>query len=78
MAQHSPAQLAAYGGRVGAIRLVSDHEATFDYDVLNAGNVVIPGQHGRAVLVDGRWEVTRDTVCALLEQGGITCPPRRG
>jgi hypothetical protein len=28
------------------------------------------------VKIDGRWLVTRKTYCALLTNGGITCPPR--
>ena len=76
MAQHSSTRLAAYSGRVGTVRMTSERSATFDYDVLNGGSVVIPGQHGVAVLVDGHWKVSRDTVCALLAQGGISCPPR--
>jgi hypothetical protein len=31
---------------------------------------------GRVVLVDHTWKVTRDTACADLALGGVTCPSR--
>ena len=31
---------------------------------------------GYAVLDDGRWKVSRETVCALILRAGVTCPPR--
>jgi hypothetical protein len=31
---------------------------------------------GYAVLADGRWKVSRETVCALIMRAGVTCPPR--
>jgi hypothetical protein len=33
-------------------------------------------QPGQAIKINGTWMVSRDTVCALLEHGGISCPPR--
>ena len=34
-----------------------------------------PVREGRAVRVDGRWKVSRDTYCGLLELAGVRCPP---
>jgi hypothetical protein len=31
---------------------------------------------GFAVLDDGRWKVSRETLCALILRAGVTCPPR--
>jgi len=33
---------------------------------------------GEAVLVDGRWKVTRATVCADYALANVTCPPLPG
>jgi hypothetical protein len=30
----------------------------------------------RAVFVDGRWKVSRDTICEMWKHLGIHCPPR--
>jgi len=30
----------------------------------------------RAVFIDGRWKVSRDSMCASWRFGGIECPPR--
>jgi hypothetical protein len=38
----------------------------------------IPILHeGRAVLVDGRWKVSRETICERWEAAGVHVPPRR-
>jgi hypothetical protein len=34
----------------------------------------MPNRIGRVVLVDHTWKVTRDTACADLALGGVTCP----
>jgi hypothetical protein len=36
---------------------------------------VMPTREGRAVLVDGRWKVSRATYCSLVAMAGVTCPP---
>jgi len=33
---------------------------------------------GRAVFVDGRWKVARDTMCLRWSYAGVNCPPREG
>jgi len=33
---------------------------------------------GRAVFVDGRWKVARDTMCLRWSYAGVQCPPREG
>jgi hypothetical protein len=49
--------------------------AEVTYDVLIGGNPVLPDSKGYAVRVDGRWKVSRATLCGLLELGGTKCPP---
>jgi hypothetical protein len=36
---------------------------------------VLPRREGRAVLVNGRWKVSRATYCSLIAMAGVTCPP---
>ena len=31
---------------------------------------------GAAIKINGKWLVTRETVCNLLTYGGLRCPPR--
>jgi hypothetical protein len=33
-------------------------------------------REGRAIFIDGRWKVSRDTMCEMWEPTGIQCPPR--
>lgn len=76
MAQHSPEDLAKYSGRVDSIQVLSATRAAVVYSVLYNGSPQYAEQPGEAVKIGGVWKVTRNTVCALLAHGGITCPPR--
>jgi len=78
MAQHSPEDLARYSGRVESIEVVDAAHANVTYSVLFNGVPQFSRQPGQAVKLDGRWMVSRSTVCALLTHGGITCPPQAG
>jgi hypothetical protein len=75
MAQHSPENLARYSGRVDSITLVDETHADVVYSILFDGIPQYAERRGRAIKIDGTWMVSRDTVCALLTLGGITCPP---
>ena len=77
-AQHSPEDLGKYSGRVDSVTIVSPTEARFAYSILFDGADSIPNRSGTAIKVDGKWLVTRETVCELLTLGNITCPPRTG
>jgi hypothetical protein len=33
---------------------------------------------GRAIVVDGRWKVARETMCLRWSYAGVQCPPREG
>jgi hypothetical protein len=76
LAQHTPEDLAKYSGRVDSIEVIDAAHADVRYTILWDGTPQYAFQPGQAVKIDGTWMVSRDTVCALLAHGGITCPPR--
>ena len=51
--------------KVKSVLLVDATHATVIYDLSSAGAVVLPGSHGKAVKVGGKWKVSKDTFCAL-------------
>jgi hypothetical protein len=76
MAQHSEADLTGYSGRVESVTMTDVDHATVQYVLLWNGQSQFGVRTGTAVRVDGVWKVSRDTECALLSLGGISCPPR--
>lgn len=74
----APLPLDAYTGQVDAVTAISDTEADVVYSFLNGGAVAVGGLRGHAVKIDGVWKVSRETVCAAIEIGGVSCPPRTG
>jgi hypothetical protein len=76
MAQHSAEDLAKYSGQVDAVRMIDAQHASVDYTLLWNGTPQFGRRTGTAVRIDGVWKVSRDTECALLALGNITCPPR--
>lgn len=72
-AERAPLPLDRYHGEVG--ELVSHDPALrcFEYSILNDGTPVYTAI-GAAILLDDRWVVTRETVCAALEVGTVECP----
>jgi hypothetical protein len=78
VAQHSAADLAKYSGRVDSVQIVDDAHANVVYSILFNGAPQFAYRPGEAIKIDGVWKVSRDTVCDLLEVGGIPCPPREG
>ena len=76
MAQHTPQDLAGFSGRVESVVIADPTHADVVYTVLHDGAPQYANRPGKAVKVDGTWKVTRDTECALLAVGGVTCPPR--
>jgi hypothetical protein len=66
--------VASYRGRVNSVHFTNSTSAEVNYSVL-AGRVLIRANlTGIAVLVDGRWLVSSETVCNLLATNGIACP----
>jgi len=50
--------------------------ATLVYTLSFDGRMASQTDVGYAVLDDGRWKVSRETVCTLIMRAGVTCPPR--
>jgi hypothetical protein len=44
------------------------------YDVLIDGQLTLPQVTSRAVRAGDRWILSRDSFCALVAIGGVTCP----
>ncbi len=72
-----------YGGlveqvapRMVEIVFTSPTQATVLYDLSEGVGPLGVGRVGEARFVDGRWKVTRDTVCGDLALAEATCPPR--
>jgi len=76
MHQHSEADLAKYSGRVDSVTIIDATHADVRYTVLFDGRPQFSMVPGQAIKIDGRWMVSRETVCNLLKNGGLTCPPR--
>jgi hypothetical protein len=76
VAQHTEADLALYSGQVDSVTIVSPTRAEVQYTILHGGVPNFSRMPGEAIKVDGKWMVTRQTVCTLLKYGGLTCPPR--
>lgn len=60
---------------VSSVRFTSASTAAATFSVMVSGVEKVSGVEGAARLVDGRWKVTRSTVCASLEDVGAPCPP---
>jgi len=68
-------QLANTKATVSEVRFTSAATAEVRYSVLVNGEPLVDDAAGAARLVDGRWKVTRATICANLEDAGSPCPP---
>ncbi len=55
--------------RVTKVAITSPTTATVTYDLLSHGTTLLPGATGQAVLQDGRWKVSTETFCTLVELG---------
>jgi hypothetical protein len=66
--------VASYRGRVSSVHFTSPTSAEVVYSLLANGVLIRVDLTGIAVLVDGRWLVSRETVCNLLALNGIACP----
>jgi hypothetical protein len=62
--------------RVEEVRFLNQRTAAVRYAIVLPGYSIpeFPNRIGRAVLVGDTWKVTRQTVCADLLLGGVTCP----
>jgi hypothetical protein len=62
--------------KVHTVTLTDSAHATVSYDILSHGSVILPGSTGTAVLVNGKWLVSKQSFCGLIElgAGGQTIP----
>jgi hypothetical protein len=74
MVQHTSAALTRYTGRVDSVTLVDATHAKVRYTILFSGQPQYERLPGDALKIDGRWVVSRNTVCDLLAKGNIICP----
>jgi hypothetical protein len=70
-----PYEVAHDSYRVSRVRFLNRTAAVVVYDILIDGVPRFIGRTGHAVLVDGKWKITRETVCSDLSLSGATCPP---
>jgi hypothetical protein len=63
--------------RVEEVRFLNRTTAAVRYTIVLPGYSIpeMTDRIGRVVLVDHTWKVTRDTACADLALGGVSCPP---
>jgi len=69
-----PEQVAASRARVTEVVFVSATRAAVRFDIVQEGSLYLPGELGEAVLVNGRWKVTREAMCGLVTLAGKHCP----
>ena len=64
--------------RVDEVRFLNPTTAAVRYTILIPDYPIpsFPNRVGRVVLVGDTWKATRETACADLALGGVTCPPR--
>jgi Tol biopolymer transport system component len=70
-----PYEVAHDSYRVSNVRFPNRTAAVVVYDILIDGVPRFVGRTGQAVLVDGKWKITRETICSDLSLSGATCPP---
>lgn len=76
MSQHGDDALSRYSGRVDSIQVIDATHADVRYSILFNGQPQYSMRPGKAIKFNGKWMVTRETVCELLAVGAVLCPPR--
>jgi hypothetical protein len=76
MAQNSEEFMQRHASRADRVTITDDTHADVEWSLLLDGTSRFGTLPGGAIKIDGRWYITRDTVCNLLTYGGIICPPR--
>ena len=61
---------------LGEIVFLDAERAALVYTLSFDGRMAPQTDVGYAVVDDGHWKVSRETVCALILRVGVTCPPR--
>lgn len=69
-----PREVASSTVQVRAVQFLDATHAQFSYSVTVAGTT-FADLIGQAVLIDGTWKLTRETICNGLQLASATCPP---
>jgi hypothetical protein len=56
------------------VQLINPKLGQVTYDIVINGNVALANTKGNAVFVDGKWKVSQQTFCLLLNLGNIHPP----
>jgi len=62
---------------IDEVQFINDHQAQVSF-TLKRNEISGPVFHDhvdRAVMIDGKWKVERDTFCQLMGFMGVECPP---
>jgi hypothetical protein len=69
-----PREVAESTVRVGEVQFLDATHAQFTYSLMVPGRT-FADRVGQAVLIDGTWKLTRETICNDLQLASVTCPP---
>jgi hypothetical protein len=69
-----PQEVAGSTVQVGEVRFLDATHAQFIYSLTVPGRT-FADRVGQAVLIDGMWKLTRETICNDLQLASVTCPP---
>ena len=61
--------------RVERVTFITEREAAVWFSVWLGPSPYLLSHRGAAVVVDGRWKVSRSTFCGMLARVGVACPP---
>ena len=57
------------------IHFYDQERALVSFSILMGERLLLGGQQGEALLIDGEWKMARSTFCRLMNLAGIECPP---
>ena len=60
------------------IHFYDPERAAVLFSISNGDRLLLGGQRGEAVLVDGDWKMSRSTFAQLMAMAGVACPPESG
>jgi hypothetical protein len=69
------AEVKAAIAHVRGIVFLSATRAAVAYDIEIPGYSNFTGRFGESVLIDGKWKVTRATLCHDISLAGVNCSP---
>ncbi len=57
------------------IHFYDQERALVSFSILMGQRLLLGGQQGEALLINGEWKMARSTFCRLMNLAGIACPP---